>query len=93
MQEEGQESIGAYLHILDICQKEDPIQKEDQVPTEETIQGRGRGSTKQWCPRQESNLRTRIRNPMLYPLSYGGGYLFVLFYNQFLAGKYFASFA
>ncbi len=25
-----------------------------------------------WCPRQESNLRTWIRNPMLYPLSYGG---------------------
>ena len=27
---------------------------------------------KKWCPRQESNLRTWIRNPMLYPLSYGG---------------------
>ena len=25
------------------------------------------------CPRQESNLRTRIRNPVLYPLSYEGG--------------------
>ena len=24
-------------------------------------------------PRQESNLRTRVRNPLLYPLSYGGG--------------------
>jgi hypothetical protein len=24
------------------------------------------------CPRQESNLRTRFRKPMLYPLSYGG---------------------
>ena len=23
------------------------------------------------CPRQESNLRTRFRKPMLYPLSYG----------------------
>jgi hypothetical protein len=25
------------------------------------------------CPRQESNLRTRFRKPLLYPLSYGGG--------------------
>jgi hypothetical protein len=24
------------------------------------------------CPRQESNLRTRFRKPVLYPLSYGG---------------------
>ena len=23
------------------------------------------------CPRQDSNLRTRFRKPMLYPLSYG----------------------
>ena len=26
-----------------------------------------------WCPRQESNLRTWLRRPMLYPLSYEGG--------------------
>jgi hypothetical protein len=25
---------------------------------------------RQW-PREESNLRTRIRSPLLYPLSYG----------------------
>src|SRR6478672_7453336 len=25
------------------------------------------------CPRQDSNLRTRLRRPMLYPLSYEGG--------------------
>ena len=25
-----------------------------------------------WYPRQESNLRTRFRKPLLYPLSYGG---------------------
>ena len=25
-------------------------------------------------PRQESNLRSRLRRPMLYPLSYEGGY-------------------
>jgi hypothetical protein len=24
------------------------------------------------CPRQESNLGTRFRKPLLYPLSYGG---------------------
>jgi hypothetical protein len=23
------------------------------------------------CPRQDSNLRTRFRKPLLYPLSYG----------------------
>ena len=27
------------------------------------------------CPRQESNLRTRFRKPLLYPLSYGGFWL------------------
>ena len=26
-----------------------------------------------WYPRQESNLRTWFRKPLLYPLSYGGG--------------------
>jgi hypothetical protein len=26
-------------------------------------------------PRQDSNLRTRFRRPVLYPLSYGGGQL------------------
>src|SRR5918993_4941591 len=25
------------------------------------------------CPRQDSNLRFRLRRPALYPLSYGGG--------------------
>src|SRR5689334_8326208 len=25
-----------------------------------------------WCPRQDSNLRTRLRRAVLYPLSYGG---------------------
>jgi hypothetical protein len=24
------------------------------------------------CPRHESNMRTRFRKPLLYPLSYGG---------------------
>ena len=26
-----------------------------------------------WRPRQDSNLRHRLRRPVLYPLSYGGG--------------------
>jgi hypothetical protein len=26
-----------------------------------------------WCPRLESNQRTRLRRPVLYPLSYEGG--------------------
>ena len=25
------------------------------------------------CPRQDSNLRSRLRRAVLYPLSYGGG--------------------
>ena len=25
------------------------------------------------CPRQDSNLRSRFRKPMLYPLNYEGG--------------------
>ena len=28
---------------------------------------------KEQCPRHESNVRTRFRKPLLYPLSYGGG--------------------
>jgi CheY-like chemotaxis protein len=28
-----------------------------------------------WCPRQDSNLRTRLRRPVLYPLSYEGAQL------------------
>ncbi len=32
-----------------------------------------RRSLGEWInPRQESNLRTRFRKPLLYPLSYGG---------------------
>ncbi len=26
----------------------------------------------EWCPRGDSNARTRLRRPMLYPLSYEG---------------------
>ena len=26
----------------------------------------------EWRPREDSNLRTRLRRPMLYPLSYEG---------------------
>ena len=25
-----------------------------------------------WCPQGDSNARTRLRRPVLYPLSYGG---------------------
>ena len=34
---------------------------------------RPRSSRRIWCPRQDSNLRTRLRRAMLYPLSYEGG--------------------
>jgi hypothetical protein len=30
------------------------------------------GQPNRRCPRQESNLRTRFRRALLYPLSYGG---------------------
>ena len=30
-------------------------------------------STNSWCPRRDSNARTRLRRPLLYPLSYEGG--------------------
>ena len=36
------------------------------------MDGRGAGV---WCPRQDSNLGTRFRKPLLYPLSYGGAVL------------------
>jgi hypothetical protein len=32
-----------------------------------------KSATKYLCPRQDSNLRTRLRRPALYPLSYEGG--------------------
>ena len=47
----------------------------------ETVQGRATAgpsaillylNAKSWYPRQESNLRTWFRKPLLYPLSYGG---------------------
>ena len=33
----------------------------------------GSPETSHACPRQDSNLRTRLRRPALYPLSYEGG--------------------
>ena len=33
------------------------------------MDGRGLGTA---CPRQDSNLRSRLRRAVLYPLSYGG---------------------
>jgi CheY-like chemotaxis protein len=33
---------------------------------------RGLAAPSARCPRQDSNLRTRLRRPLLYPLSYGG---------------------
>jgi hypothetical protein len=37
------------------------------------VQVRGRFSwSPRWCPRQDSNLRSRLRRAVLYPLSYGG---------------------
>jgi hypothetical protein len=40
-------------------------------PTIELIGGSPLGTEAEY-PRQESNLRTRFRKPLLYPLSYGG---------------------
>src|SRR4051794_10843707 len=34
--------------------------------------GRAGGRPGDGCPRQDSNLRTRLRRAVLYPLSYGG---------------------
>src|SRR5690242_7356167 len=31
-----------------------------------------------WCPQGDSNARTRLRRPVLYPLSYGGQWSAVL---------------
>ena len=31
-----------------------------------------------WCPRPDSDRRNRLRRPVLYPLSYGGGGLSIL---------------
>lgn len=30
------------------------------------------GRSDVWCPQGDSNARTRLRRPVLYPLSYGG---------------------
>src|SRR5439155_4485062 len=37
-----------------------------------SVRSRCREAANGQCPRQESNLRTRFRKPLLYPLSYGG---------------------
>ena len=39
-------------------------------PSRVAVRARRRQS--QWCPRQDSNLRNRLRRPVLYPLSYEG---------------------
>src|SRR5690348_17392271 len=41
-------------------------------PAEEGPARRARPSSSA-CPRQDSNLRSRLRRAVLYPLSYGGG--------------------
>ena len=40
--------------------------------TQRTRWWRGLWAPHKGCPRQDSNLRTRLRRPLLYPLSYGG---------------------
>jgi hypothetical protein len=39
------------------------------------------------CPRQESNLRTWFRKPLLYPLSYGGAVTRVAPCNELVPGE------
>src|SRR5438874_1098908 len=41
-------------------------------PSTPSLPWRGSLKPPPGCPRQESNLRTRFRKPLLYPLSYGG---------------------
>ena len=47
--------------------RESPSTREARLP------GPTAGPLLTWRPRQDSNLRTRLRRPMLYPLSYEGG--------------------
>ncbi|CAL2072239.1 hypothetical protein GPN2_22497 [Streptomyces murinus] len=42
------------------------------TPTSASPLMTGSSGTNPRCPRQDSNLRTRLRRPLLYPLSYGG---------------------
>jgi hypothetical protein len=46
---------------------QDPQPHKLEIPADPPRLARAEG-----CPRQESNLRTRFRKPLLYPLSYGG---------------------
>src|SRR3954465_5849611 len=41
--------------------------------TRKRAAGQDPSSALSWRPREDSNLRTRLRRPMLYPLSYEGG--------------------
>jgi hypothetical protein len=38
-----------------------------------SLHEQAKSSARRQRPRQDSNLRTRFRRPVLYPLSYGGG--------------------
>ena len=47
--------------------------------------GQASGAEKgRWYPRQDSNLCTRLRRPVLYPLSYGGE---IAFYYKSVPSK------
>jgi hypothetical protein len=51
-----------------------PATNQGSPPTTRRSSGRGRVVTggRRGCPRRDSNPRTRLRRPVLYPLSYGG---------------------
>ena len=50
------------------------------------------GARREWYPRQDSNLRTRFRKPLLYPLSYGGVPSSIATARAELRGELFADF-
>jgi hypothetical protein len=58
----------AVLGGLERTDGEKPVQPERPAQTRKS-------ATQAECPRHESNMRTRFRKPLLYPLSYGGVWL------------------
>src|SRR6266542_1682059 len=53
-------------HLRQVGERDHKVQRSPETQVSDVPK------TSHRCPRQESNLRTRIRNPALYPLSYEG---------------------
>ncbi len=68
------QNFGTYSELMAVDSRESPAIIVHMIEALDCVRaGQGLPSADQgWCPRQDSNLRHRLRRAVLYPLSYGG---------------------